>query len=60
MCHFMFVTVSILGKGLEFEMVRWKGPVVLYISWYKSREGLDPWGRRLVYFFEVNAKVSFF
>jgi hypothetical protein len=23
--------------------VRWKGPIVLYISLYKSREGLDSW-----------------
>jgi hypothetical protein len=38
MCHVLFVTVSILGKGLEFEIVRWKGPLVIYISLYKSRE----------------------
>jgi hypothetical protein len=40
----MFVIVSILGKGLEFEMVRWKGTIVIYIAWYNIREGLEPWG----------------
>jgi hypothetical protein len=25
MCHVLFVTVPILGKGLEFEFVSWKG-----------------------------------
>jgi hypothetical protein len=41
MCHSMFVTISILGKGLEFKLLRWRGPIVLYISWYKNRVGLD-------------------
>jgi hypothetical protein len=30
-CHSLFVIVSILGKGLEFELVRWKGPILIYI-----------------------------
>jgi hypothetical protein len=59
-CHLLFVMVSILGKGLEFKMVSYKGPIVIYISWYKSREGWTLGGSRLVYFFEVNAKVSSF
>ena len=37
-CHVLFVTISILGKGLEFEIVSWKWTLVLYISLYKSRE----------------------
>jgi hypothetical protein len=39
----MFLTIFILEKGLEFEMVTLKGTIVLYISWYKSRERGDPW-----------------
>jgi hypothetical protein len=31
MCHFLFVVVSILGKGLELEWVSFKGPIGLYI-----------------------------
>jgi hypothetical protein len=41
MCHSLFVIVSILGNGLEFELVSYKGPIVLYISFYNTREGLD-------------------
>jgi len=31
-CHILFIIVSILGKGLEFKVVSWKRPLVLYIS----------------------------
>jgi hypothetical protein len=31
MCHFLFVVVSILGKGLEFEWVNSRGPIGLHI-----------------------------
>jgi hypothetical protein len=36
----LFVTVSILGNGLQFKVVICKGPLELYVSWYESREGL--------------------
>ena len=39
-CHFLFVVVSILGKGLEFEWVGWKGSILIY---FHCTIGEDGW-----------------
>jgi hypothetical protein len=35
-CHFLFVVVSILGKGLDLEWVIWKGPIWIYIHFKRG------------------------